>query len=262
MNEDYLLKLMENGIRADKRQLMDYRNVVVQHNPFQKPEGSALVKIGETMVLVGIKMGVGEPFPDSPDEGVLMVSAEFSPVASSEFETGPPRENAIELARVVDRGIRESGAVDFSKLCITPKEKVWMVYVDIHILNHAGNLIDASSIGAAAAISSALIPGYDGEKVDYEKREKKLPAKFRPIAVSFAKVGGKIIIDPSIDEEGIMDGGITITTRDDGNICSIQKRGDVGFLREEVDNLIKVAQEKGRELRKAAEKSEKLLKVA
>ena len=45
---------------------------------------------------------------------------ELVPFASPMFESGPPREDAIELARVVDRGIRHSEIVDKKKLCITP----------------------------------------------------------------------------------------------------------------------------------------------
>ena len=72
-------------------------------------------------------MELGVPYSDTPDEGSLMVGAEFLPMASSDFEMGPPGVDAIELARVVDRSIRESEAIDMKKLCIETGKKMWIV---------------------------------------------------------------------------------------------------------------------------------------
>ena len=61
----------------------------------------------ENKVIVGVKVGVAAPTPDSPDKGNLMVTAELLPLSSPRFELGPPRFDAIELGRVIDRGVRE-----------------------------------------------------------------------------------------------------------------------------------------------------------
>ncbi len=105
LQRQYLFNLASKGERIDRRKVDDYRKIVVEPGVIEKAEGSARVKIGDTEVLVGVKMDLGEPYPDKPDDGVMIVGAEFSPIASPGFETGPPDENAIELARVVDRGI-------------------------------------------------------------------------------------------------------------------------------------------------------------
>jgi exosome complex component RRP42 len=73
--------------------------------------------------MAGIKMDIGEPYPDEPDSGVMTTAAELIPMASPDFESGPPDEESIELARVVDRGIRESKIIDVDKLCVVPSEK-------------------------------------------------------------------------------------------------------------------------------------------
>jgi len=190
LQEQYLLNLASKGERIDKRKLDEYRKIVVEKDVLGKAEGSARVKIGETEVLVGVKMDIGEPYPDKPDDGVMIVGAEFSPIASPEFEAGPPDENAIELARVVDRGIRESGAIDTKKLCIKKEEKVWMVFVDIQILNHDGNLMDAAALAAITALLGARIPEYDGKTINYEKKTKKLPMLFKPVPVTTVKIAG------------------------------------------------------------------------
>ena len=143
--------LLEKGKRLDERGLLDTREIKIEQGVIEKAEGSARVLLGKTEVLVGVKVETGEPFPDTPNDGVMTVNAELVPLASPHFEPGPPDENSIELARVVDRGIRESHAIDTEKLCIEPGKKVFVVFVDVYVLNHDGNLIDAAAIAAMAA---------------------------------------------------------------------------------------------------------------
>ena len=248
--KQYVLDLALKGKRVDLRKFEDFRKVIIEKNPLEKPEGCARVKIGKTDVIVGVKMEVAEPYPDKPDEGTLMVNAELSPMAYSEFETGPPREDAIELARVVDRGIREAGTIDTKKLCIKKKEKVWIVMIDIQVMNHDGNLFDASTLAAVEALHNTKIPAYDGETVDYEKKTNPLPITCKPVSVTLVKLGEKLIVDPLIDEEDAADARITVTTKDNGNICALQKGGSGAFTMEEIEKAFELAIDKGKELRK------------
>src|SRR2546428_604262 len=141
----HVYRLASAGQRVDGRRLAEPRKVSVARTFVKTAEGSARVQLGNTDVLVGVKMSVGEPYPDTPNTGVLSTSVELIPMASPTFEAGPPRPDAIELARVVDRGIRESKMVNMEKLCITPKEKVWILFIDIHVLAFDGNPFDACS---------------------------------------------------------------------------------------------------------------------
>ncbi len=250
LQNQYILNLASKGLRIDKRKQDEFRKTEVEKNPIDKAEGSARVRMGKTDVLVGVKMEVGEPFPDKQDEGTLIVNAEFSPLASPKFETGPPREDAIELARVVDRGIRESGAIDTKKLCIKKGEKVWMVFIDIQILNHDGNLMDAAALAAITALLGTKIPEYDGKMVNHEKRTKKLHVLFKPVPVTTVKIAGNMFVDPCLDEENIMGARLTVTTKDDGNMCSLQKGGSEPLVMEEIEKALDLAVEKGKELRK------------
>src|SRR5439155_827010 len=147
----HVYRLASTGQRVDGRVLDEPRKVAIQRSFVKTAEGSARVKLGNTDILVGIKMSVGEPYPDTPNTGVLSTSVELIPMASPTFEAGPPRPDAIELARVVDRGIRESKMVNMERLCITPKEKVWILFIDIHVLDYDGNLFDACSYAAVAS---------------------------------------------------------------------------------------------------------------
>ena len=158
MGDNFALELIEKGKRIDGRKIDQYRPIQIVPDYIKKAEGSALVRIGETLVLAGVKLEIGKPFSDTPNQGVLIVNAEFSPLAAPEFESGPPGEDAIELARVVDRGIRESKMIEVDKLVIKEGEQVWSVFVDVALLNHDGNLLDAASLAAVTALHHAKIP--------------------------------------------------------------------------------------------------------
>ncbi|MEK6898463.1 MAG: RNA-binding protein, partial [Nanoarchaeota archaeon] len=169
LTEERIKEYLDNGKRFDGRKLDEFREIVIETGISKNAEGSARVKVGKTEVLVGVKMGVAEPYPDSPDKGNLMVTSELLPLSSSRFEAGPPTIESIELARVIDRMIRESKFIELEKLCIKEGEKVWTIFIDIYSINADGNLLDAAGIGAIAALRNAKIPKYDekSEKVSY-----------------------------------------------------------------------------------------------
>jgi exosome complex component RRP42 len=247
-----IAQLIAKGKRLDGRGITDYREIQIEPGVVERAEGSARVILGKTEVLAGIKIEVGTPYPDTPDEGVLTVNAELVPLASPSFEPGPPNEQAIELARVVDRGIRESKAIDLKKLCIKPSKKVFIVFVDVYVLNHDGNLIDASALAALTALLNTKMFNYEleGDEVKIKTDRTPLPLRKHPIAITFAKINETLVVDPWLEEEQIMDARLTITTDDDGNICAIQKGGSGCFTLKQVLETAKIAREKAEELRK------------
>jgi exosome complex component RRP42 len=245
-------QLIEKGKRLDARGLGDYRDIKVEQGVIEKAEGSARVFLGKTEVLVGVKVETGTPFPDTPNNGVLTVNAELVPLASPTFEPGPPDENSIELARIVDRGIRESEAIDTEKLCIEAGKQVFVVFVDVYVLNHDGNLIDASALAAVAALMNTKMPNYEvknGEVV-IKQGYTPLPMKSQPITVTLGKINNKLIVDPWLEEEQVMDSRISIAFNEEGNICAIQKGGSGYFTQQQILEAMKLAHEKAAELRK------------
>lgn len=245
-------QLIEKGKRLDARDLSDYREIKVEQGVIEKAEGSARVLLGKTEVLVGVKVETGTPFPDTPNNGVLTVNAELVPLASPTFEPGPPDENSIELARIVDRGIRESEAIDTEKLCIEAGKKVFVVFVDVYVLNYDGNLIDASALAAVAALMNTKMPNYevkDGEVV-IKQGYTQLPMKSHPITVTLGKINNKLIVDPWLEEEQVMDSRISIAFNDEGKICAMQKGGSGYFTQQQILEAMKLSQKKAAELRK------------
>ena len=244
VKRDYIVDLARQGKRADARALDQYREISVEPGWVENAEGSALARIGNTQVLAGVKLERGEPYPEVPDSGVLITNAELVPLASPTFEPGPPDENAIELARVVDRGIRESGAIDLEKLVITPGEDVWIVFVDIHVLDQDGNLIDASALASVAALWNVKPPKDEDWKLP------NFPISKKPITTTMAKIDERLMVDPCLDEEGVMDARISIATTEDGNVCAIQKGGAGTLTLEDVETALELARAKANELRR------------
>ncbi len=255
IDAELIRKITLAGKRLDNRDFDAYRQISIETNIITSAEGSARVRIGDTEVVAGVKIEPGEPFQDTPDEGVLMVNSEFVPLASPEFESGPPREDSVELARIVDRTIRESKTLDFKKLCISPGEKVWMVFVDIDILDYNGNLIDAACLAATSALASAKMPELDSENkpITEHKGSKQLHMLGKPIATTFVKIGSSILADPTQAEESAADARLTVGTislKDEIFVSAMQKGGSKGFSQEEVFEIVDSAKRKGEELRK------------
>jgi exosome complex component RRP42 len=252
IREKRIAQLISKGKRLDGRELTSYREIQVESGLIERAEGSARVRLGKTEVLVGIKIDVGEPFPDTPNEGVLTVNAELVPLASPTFEPGPPDENSIELARVVDRGIRESKAIVVEELCVEPGKKVFIVFVDIYVLNYDGNLIDASTLAALAALLNTKMSNYEIKEGEIKIKPgyKPLPIRNYPVEVTFAKMTDKLIVDPSLEEEQVMDARLTIAIEKDGKICAIQKGGYGYFTVEQLFEASKIAIHKAKEIRK------------
>jgi exosome complex component RRP42 len=247
-----IVELIENGERADGRSIDEYRDISVEVGVIEKAEGSARVKIGNTQLIVGIKPQLGEPFADTPNVGVLMTNSELLPMASPSFEPGPPDERSVELARVTDRCLREGQILDLEKLCIIEGEKVWMIFVDIHVLDYDGNLMDAAVLGSVAALTSAKIPNAtveDDKIVLDEENPVALPVKEKPLMCTFAKINGELINDPSLEEENVMNARISIGVREDGSICAMQKGGEMPLTKEEIISAVNRTIEKTKELR-------------
>jgi exosome complex component RRP42 len=166
-------------------------------------------------------------------------------LASPTFEPGPPNEVGIELARLVDRGVRESKAVDLEKLCIIPGKQVWVIFIDVHILDDCGNIMDASSLGAIAALLTTRVPASRfGLGEDYS-----LPVNDVPIATTAIEFGDVLMFDPDVDEESIANTKLTVISTADGSICGMQKSGPGMLTPEQAYRIVDIACQKAREIR-------------
>lgn len=252
--KEHLIKALNKNVRYDGRKKLEFRPITVETGVTKNAEGSARVTIGDTEVLAGIKMDVMTPYPDSPDEGTLMVNTELLPMSSPEFEPGPPGQQATEIARVVDRAIRESKTIDVKKLCITPAEKVWAVMIDVVSINDNGNLQDAAALAAIAALKDAKFPALNEHNaIDYDKplTDKALPVTREPIEVTVIKIGDQFFVDALPAEETLIEARLTVGITEKGTCAALQKGGEEPLSADDLDKMLGIALDIAPTLRKA-----------
>nr|XP_017249830.1 PREDICTED: exosome complex component RRP45B-like isoform X3 [Daucus carota subsp. sativus] len=236
-------------LRVDGRRPFDYRRLIIK---FGSEDGSSEVQLGQTHVMGVVTSQLVQPYRDRPNEGTLSIYTEFSPMADPSFEAGRPGESAVELGRIIDRGLRESMAVDTESLCVVTGKLVWSIRIDIHILDNGGNLVDAANIAALAALSTFRRPectlgGEDGQELIVHPPEVREPVPLiihhLPIAVTFGFIGEEniVVIDPTYFEEAVMGGSMTATLNTNGDVCAIQKAGGVGVLPSVIMQCLRLA---------------------
>jgi len=247
-----ILDLLQEGKRIDGRALDEIRPLSIDIDVIPHANGSARVRLGDTEIVSGIKVQPDRPFPDMGDKGIFICTAEILPLAHPSAETGPPPPSVIELARVVDRGIRESGMIDLSQFVLEKDKSVIGLFADNVVTDHDGNLFDACSYAAVAAIITSKIPKWemkDDIPVLIENQESDAPITTIPISVTMGRIGEFIIVDPNIDEWGCLDARITITTNSDGNIVALQKGGSDGFTLEQLVKCSELSIAVGKKIR-------------
>jgi len=236
---EFILKNIQENRRLDGRNAYDYRNIKVA---FGVSLGCCHVEMGKTKVLAQVSCEVGQPKQSRPHDGVLFVNVEMSPMASPAFEVGRPTEESVEMSRLMERCLKESRCMDLESLCIVAGEKVWIVRVDIHVMNHEGNILDCASIAAIAAMSHFKRPdvSVQGEEITIHTADEKEPVALSihhmPLLVTFAFfVQGKfLLVDPAEKEEKVMDGKMVIGMNKHREICTLQVTGDMLLHKDQV----------------------------
>ncbi|KAH0615959.1 hypothetical protein JD844_026638 [Phrynosoma platyrhinos] len=235
----FLLQAVEERKRLDGRQCYDYRNIRIS---FGADYGCCIVELGKTRVLGQVSCELVTPKPNRATEGILFFNLELSPMASPAFEPGRQSELLVKLNRLLERCLRNSKCIDTESLCVVAGEKVWQIRVDLHVLNHNGNIIDAASIAAIVALCHFRRPdvSVQGEEVTLYTPEERDPVPLSihhmPICVSFAffQQGTYLLVDPSEQEERVMDGLLVIAMNKHREICTIQSSGGIMLLKDQV----------------------------
>lgn len=251
INENNIRQTIEDGERLDGRDFDAFRDITIEPDYIHETaDGSAYVEMGDTKVIVGISTEVGDPYPDKPDSGAIITNAELTRMAAPRFESGPPSDEAVEIARLVDRGIRESGMLDLEELGIEDGETCWMVFIDVHVIDFDGNLVDAASVGAVTALKRADLPVYDEETGEVDRDERQpLETEGLPMTVTGSKIAGEILFDTTADEEEVRRARLTSTIQEDGNVVSMQKGEPEALTDSDVMEILRTSKEKGEMLR-------------
>lgn len=157
----------------------------------QTADGSAIVKLGNTAVVCGIKAELAEPKATEPDRGFIVPNIELTPLCASKFRPGAPTEEAQTLALNLNDIVSQSRCFALKDLCIARERLVWVLYCDVVCLNYDGCVLDAAVLAVMTALQTLTLPvvTYNTElrtyKVEHENRVKKFTLDSTPVSSTF-----------------------------------------------------------------------------
>ncbi|KAJ2168820.1 3'-5'-exoribonuclease [Coemansia sp. RSA 551] len=248
----FLLDALQRGHRTDGRGIYDYRTLKITGG---STSGLVTVQLGQTRVLARVSCTVTRPYPDRPTEGIVQFNAEMSSLCAPHVDH-TMRSQEVTVTRMLERVLRQSRAIDTEALCIVAGHKVWTLRVDVHILDDAGNLVDAAAIAAICALRRFRRPDVtvDGETaVIHDVRDRNpvpLSIHHTPVCVSFAFFGAGelMVIDPSLLEEQARVSWFTVTLNAHKEVCALNKAGGVALTHEQIKRCVQVAVAKVEEI--------------
>lgn len=226
----FVQKALLESTRVDGRSLDEFRKLRIN---FGSEWGSVHVSLGETRVLAQVSCEVVPPRATRPNEGTLFINVELGPMAAPHFESGRQSDAGVQLNRILERAIKDSGCVDLESLCLVADEKVWNLRVDINVLNHEGNVIDCASMAALTALAHFKRPdvSLNGEEVIihtiYERDPIPIGINHFPICVSYGifNKGKLAVADPTYLEERVAEAKIVFGMNSYGELCGIHLGG-------------------------------------
>lgn len=193
-----------------------------------------LTPIEPLRVLARTSAEVTVPYPDRPFDGVFNIVTELSPMASPAFEVNRPTETEVLLSRTLEKTVRRSGALDVESLCLVAGQKCWSIRVDLHVLSHDGNLVDAACLAVVASLRHFRKPdtSMEGEVLTVYTAAEREPVPLSwlhsPFCVTFSFYGDDAditLVDADWTEEQVRVGSCTISLNRHGEICQIAKLG-------------------------------------
>ena len=220
---EFFSKFVDDGIRPDGRPVGRCRPTTIGLDVVSTADSSALVKIGSTTALAGVKLEVMPPKEGVPDQGQLIVQVEMTSLASSNHRPGRFSEEAASIQERISSALQASVAVHLEDLCIDPGRAAWCMYLDIYVLDAAGSLLDAALLAAMACLANMQLPAVtvndQGNVVltaDSDNApQQKLQLHSLPLSVTCGTFNGKLLVDPTSEEEALIK--TTVNTILDGN---------------------------------------------
>ncbi|XP_059490534.1 exosome complex component RRP43-like isoform X3 [Neocloeon triangulifer] len=258
----YMRDFLARKIRPDGRKLAEVRPTAVNVGSISTADGSALIKIGNTVVICGIKAELTVPNAEKPNEGFVIPNLELPPLCSPQFKSGPPGNTAQVCSQFLADVLANSKCVDLQSLCVVPDKVAWVLYCDLVCLDYDGSVLDACVAALVSALSTVTLPEvkYDPimktKCVELEKR-KPLVLTCYPFASTFATFDEEsILADPSEEEESLSSGTITCVMTG-ADLCTVHKPGGCRLNEQQVSECISKSQKRWQSLKGMVEASMK-----
>lgn len=215
-------------IRSDGRDLNERRPTAINIGSISTADGSAVVKMGCTSIVCGIKAELAEPRDTEPKKGFIVPNVDLLPLCSPLFKTGPPSEQAQVLSKLMLDVLNDSDCIDLEKLCIVEGKLSWCLYMDLTCLDFDGNVAEACILAATAALANLTLPKVSTEEEKINVLWERDPAAIDegPLAATFAILADDIIVvDPTYEEECLAKEIFMIVLTHNGNVCAVHKPG-------------------------------------
>ncbi|GAA5835168.1 hypothetical protein JCM3766R1_006890 [Sporobolomyces carnicolor] len=252
----FIQQLLANSLRLDSRNPYDLRPVSLR---FGEQSGWVECSLGDTKVIAQCTAEIVRPQSDRPYEGFLTLNTEIGPMASSAYEAGRSNEEEVLMARLLEKALRRSEAVDREALCLVAGQKVWHIKVDVHFLNDCGNMLDCASIAAITALRHFRKPDVtvNGEDIIIHSMTERVPVPLAihhsPICLTYAFFNlpnstTTSVIDPTHQEQILANSLLTLTLNAQSEICVLSKQGGLPIEADEIMRVLGVGIERVKEL--------------
>lgn len=231
------LALVVSGVtdnfRIDGRSCFDIRRTRVKTGIVSSCNGSAQVQATNCNISIGVKVEVGQPSQDEPDCGIVEINVDCSANASPKFEGRGGEDLAQEIVFVLNNAILP--AIDRKALCISEGHKVWIIYIDVLILECScfAQLLDLSALGIKAALIDTRVPKLIADEEDAndfvlspESEEyNPIDAKDLPILLTLTRIHDRYVADVTEEEAAAGIARLTLAFNADGRLSYTKKSG-------------------------------------
>lgn len=220
-------------MRSHGRIAGELRPVEITRSYLKYPEGSALISMGDTIVLCTATLEEGVP-PFRKGRGEGWVTAEYAMlprstgVRSQRESRGRVNARGLEIQRLIGRSLR--GVVDFAAM---GERTVWL---DCDVIQADGGTRTAAVTGSFVALAEAFLFMKERSLVE------KLPLNDYLAAVSAGLVDGAMLLDLDYHEDVAASVDLNVVMNGSGKIVEIQGAAEKGsFDRDQLNSLLDLA---------------------
>lgn len=224
---------VSDNFRIDGRSCFDIRRISLRTGVVSNCNGSAQIQSKNCNITVGVKVEVGAPSMDEPDSGVVEISVDCSAIASPKFEGRGGDDIAQEIAIILSNAIVPN--IDRKSLCISPGHKVWIIYIDVIILDYscASQLLDLSAMGIKAALQDTRVPKLIADEEDpndfvlSDQFEEYCPFNTRdlPLLLTLTRIHDQYVVDVTEEEAAAGIARLTMAFNSEGQLSYTRKSG-------------------------------------
>jgi exosome complex RNA-binding protein Rrp42 (RNase PH superfamily) len=212
--------------------------------------------------MVGVGAEPTKPSEIEGGKGRIVVGVDIAAVCSP-AAAAYERDKAA-LVELLQRAASD-GLVDLERLCAVDGVAVWSLYCDVCVLEHDGNLADASLLALMIALSRVRLPsvrlekaaegegeggeasggGEGGPRLVVVEEESLRLDLHRPLyPISFGSLASHLILDPNASEESLTSATITLLLDGEGKMRSLHQPGGAPLPPDTLDACLQAARKR------------------